>query len=30
VAATNQPTESLILKNGGVGPALIEWFELRY
>lgn len=28
--ATGQPRLRLILKNGGVGPARIEWFEVRY
>jgi hypothetical protein len=27
---TNQRGLKLILKNGGVGPARIDWFELRY
>jgi hypothetical protein len=27
---TSQPRLRLTLKNGGVGPARIEWFELRY
>ena len=27
---TTQPHLRLILKNGGVGPARIDWFELRY
>lgn len=28
--ATGQPRLRLIVKNGGVGPARIEWFEVRY
>lgn len=28
--ATNKPLLRLYLKNGGVGPALIDWFEVRY
>jgi hypothetical protein len=27
---TNQPRLRLILKNGGIGPARIAWFQLRY
>jgi hypothetical protein len=27
---TGQPRLRLILKNGGVGPARIDWFEVRY
>lgn len=27
---TNQLSERLIIRNGGVGPAVIDWFELRY
>ena len=27
---TNQPVLRLTLKNGGVGPAVIDWFEIRY
>lgn len=29
-AVTNKPVARLVLKNGGVGPALIDWFEVRY
>lgn len=29
-AATGRPRLRVILKNGGVGPARIEWFEVRY
>src|SRR5215469_11637780 len=29
-SVTYQPRLRLILKNGGVGPARIEWFEIRY
>ena len=28
--ATGAPRLSLEIKNGGVGPALIDWFEMRY
>lgn len=28
--ATNKPYFKVTLKNGGVGPAVIDWFELRY
>ncbi len=27
---TNKPLARLILKNGGVGPALVNWFDVRY
>ncbi len=27
---TNARREQLVLKNGGVGPAVIDWFEIRY
>lgn len=27
---SNLPRRRLILKNGGVGPARVDWFELRY
>jgi hypothetical protein len=27
---TNKPLLRLMLKNGGVGPAVIDWFEVRY
>lgn len=27
---THQPRFRLIVKNGGVGPARIDWFEVRY
>ncbi|HET9285552.1 MAG TPA: hypothetical protein VFR24_26680 [Candidatus Angelobacter sp.] len=29
-ATTGRPRLRLILQNGGVGPARIEWFEVRY
>jgi len=29
-AVTYEPATRLILKNGGVGPAVIGWFEIRY
>ncbi len=27
---THKPSLHLVLKNGGVGPAIIDWFQLRY